>query len=112
MLQAGALSAVDLLSVAGLVNYFGKTDLAADEERSEATKKGLNISPVLLKKGDTKLALYGIGNIKDKRLNAEMRHGRVRMLKPAEGGDEWFNCVLVHQNRSVRAARALYPRRS
>ncbi|KAL7409704.1 Metallo-dependent phosphatase-like protein [Mrakia frigida] len=107
---AGALSAVDLLSVAGLVNYFGKTDLPADDERSEnQQKKGLNISPVLLKKGTTKLALYGIGNVKDSRLNSEMRNGRVRLLKPAEGGDEWFNCILVHQNRVAHSKNEFVP---
>lgn len=99
--QAGALSAVDLLSVAGLINYFGKSDLLADEERADGSKQGLVVSPVLLRKGATKLAMYGIGNVKDQRLNKELKHGRVKMLRPEDDQDDWFNLVLVHQNRSV-----------
>ncbi|CED84872.1 dna repair exonuclease [Phaffia rhodozyma] len=96
---AGALSAIDILSVSGQLNYFGKTDLGADEARPESAKQGLTISPVLLRKGTTKLAMYGIGNIKDVRMSHELRNGRVRMLRPEEDIDNWFNIVLVHQNR-------------
>lgn len=49
--QADGLCAIDLLSCAGLVNHFG---------RSRSVEK-LEISPVLLQKGNTKIALFGIG---------------------------------------------------
>lgn len=51
--QLGNLCALDVLSVAGLVNYFGKSPSLED----------VKISPVLLKKGRTKLALYGLGKL-------------------------------------------------
>jgi len=45
----GRLCALDLLQVAGLVNYFGR----ARENDS------ISITPILLQKGSSKLALYG-----------------------------------------------------
>ena len=44
----------DLLSVSNLVNYIGKQDKIDQVE----------ISPVLLQKGDTKVALFGLGTFK------------------------------------------------
>lgn len=50
-LQAEGLCALDLLSASGLVNHFGHSHSV---ERIE-------ISPILMQKGNTKLALYGLG---------------------------------------------------
>eukprot|EP00033_Pygsuia_biforma_P005208 GCRY01005727.1.p1 GENE.GCRY01005727.1~~GCRY01005727.1.p1 ORF type:complete len:211 (+),score=44.41 GCRY01005727.1:274-906(+) len=62
----GSYSAIDLLSIAGYVNYFGKND--------EVDK--VTISPVLLQKGQTRIALYGLGNIRDERLNRTFQAGQ------------------------------------
>lgn len=53
------LCSLDLLHTAGLVNYFGKS-LPLDK---------IQISPLLLQKGETRLALYGLGSIRDERLH-------------------------------------------
>lgn len=53
------LCSLDLLHTAGLVNYFGKN--------THLSK--INISPLLLQKGETKLALYGLGSVRDERLH-------------------------------------------
>ncbi|KAJ9119094.1 hypothetical protein QFC22_003585 [Naganishia vaughanmartiniae] len=96
----GALCALDVLSVAGLVNYFGKVHLASDEQASDPTSDGMQIKPVLLQKGKTRLAMYGVGNIKDARMHYELRSNRVRMFMPEEDEDsKWFNMLLIHQNR-------------
>lgn len=50
-LQAEGLCALDLLSASGLLNHFGHSHSV---ERIE-------ISPILMQKGNTKLALYGLG---------------------------------------------------
>ncbi|KAF8581791.1 DNA repair exonuclease [Ramaria rubella] len=92
----GALCALDLLSVTGLLNYMGKSDLPADDNDAQST--GLAVKPVLLRKGNTRLGLYGIGNVKDARMHYELRSNRVRMYMPGDK-DEWFNVLLVHQNR-------------
>lgn len=96
----GALCALDILSASGLVNYFGRQDLPGEATTDEeALQSGIQVKPVLLSKGSTKLAMYGIGNIRDERFHAEMRKNRISMFRPAEDADSWFNLLLIHQNR-------------
>lgn len=80
---------MDILSVTNLVNYFGK---ATDIEDIE-------ISPLLLQKGTAKLALYGLGSCRDERLHRLFRKGKVKFLRPSEEEGEWFNILVLHQNR-------------
>lgn len=92
---------MDLLSVTGLVNYMGKTDLEPNENDPDSA--GISVKPVLLRKGRTRLGLYGIGNIKDARMHYELRSNRVQMFMPKDKAD-WFNILLVHQNRFVESS--------
>ncbi|KAG5649982.1 meiotic recombination [Sphagnurus paluster] len=92
----GALCALDMLSVSGLVNYMGKIDLPMSD--ADASTTGIAVRPVLLRKGTTYLGLYGIGNVKDQRMHFELRSNRVRMFMPRDK-DNWFNILLLHQNR-------------
>jgi len=94
------LAALDLLSVTSLVNYFGRQD--------EVNK--VEISPILIQKGTTKVALYGLGNLRDERLNRMWQSKKVRFLRPeisAEENDdddpdkEWFSMLVLHQNRET-----------
>ncbi|CAO1636380.1 unnamed protein product [Parajaminaea phylloscopi] len=116
----GALSALDVLSVSGLVNYFGKVELPSDDATAHKSSTaapgagglsdvGIRIRPVLLQKGNTKLALYGMGNIKDERMHYELRSNRVRMYRPRENPDDWFNILVVHQNRAAHNPKACVP---
>ncbi|TVU10894.1 hypothetical protein EJB05_44449, partial [Eragrostis curvula] len=57
------LSAIYILSACNLVNYFGKMDLGGSGVGQIA------VYPVLIKKGMIPVALYGLGNIRDERLN-------------------------------------------
>lgn len=102
-----ALSALDLLSASGLVNYFGRVDLGSESEPRAGDKRGtkddITLRPVLLRKGDTKIALYGLGNVRDERLHHELLARHMRMLRPAEEPESWFNILTVHQNRCVAA---------
>lgn len=59
------LSVVDVLATSGLVNYFGKVTNMTD----------VRLSPLLLRKGRTLLALYGLGWIRDERLHRCVRLG-------------------------------------
>ena len=102
------LSAVDILSVAGVFNYFGKCKDVDD----------LVLSPILLRKGSTNLALYGLGNIRDERLYRQFSSQKVKMLRPAttnnDGqfsatGCEWFNLMLFHQNRIAHGPTGYIP---
>lgn len=85
-----SLSAVDILAVANLLNYFGKTDWV-DE---------ININPVLIQKGTTKLAMFGLGSIRDARLNRMFQQGKVKFNRPPEDAGPWFNMFVIHQNRN------------
>lgn len=107
----GALCALDVLSVSGTLNYFGKIQLSADEA-TETEDSGIRIRPVLLRKGTTHLAMYGIGNVKDSRMHYELRSNRVKMYMPEGGGideDDWFNILLIHQNRVKHGVQSNVP---
>jgi len=85
----GQYSAIDILSAANMVNYFGKMN-NIDE---------IAIYPILLTKGSTKLALYGLGNIRDERLHRTWAQKKVNFMRPIDGREEWFNVFTLHQNR-------------
>uniref|UniRef100_A0A8C5AUR4 Double-strand break repair protein MRE11 n=1 Tax=Gadus morhua TaxID=8049 RepID=A0A8C5AUR4_GADMO len=93
------LCALDLLSTCGLVNHFG---------RSLSVEK-IEISPVLMQKGTTKLALYGLGSIPDERLYRMFVNKQVTMLRPKEEEEQWFNLFTIHQNRSKHGATNYIP---
>ncbi|KAJ7291315.1 Mre11 DNA-binding presumed domain-containing protein [Mycena rebaudengoi] len=102
----GALCALDVLSVTGLINYMGKIDLPLSD--AEAPNTGIAVRPVLLRKGNTHLGLYGIGNVKDQRMHFELRSNRVRMFMPRDKQD-WFNIILLHQNRVKHGPQDFVP---
>ena len=85
----GEYSAVDQLSKSNLLNYFGKQKSIDDIE----------MIPILLQKGTTKIALYGLGNIRDERLHRTFKANKVKWHRPVEDADEYFNIFVIHQNR-------------
>lgn len=87
-----ALTSLDLLSVANLINYFGRCDQVDDIE----------ILPVLVMKGTTRVAIYGLGNMRDERLNRMFAQKKVKFRRPAEHQEDWFNIFVIHQNRDNR----------
>jgi double-strand break repair protein MRE11 len=70
------------------VNYFGKVN----------NYEEFDLYPILLVKGNTKIALYGIGNIKDERLYLALQNKKVNFHRP-DDYKSWFNILIVHQNR-------------
>jgi len=83
-------AALDLLDVVNLVNYFGKQEDTQD----------IRVDPILLRKGNTKVALYGLGSMRDERLNRMWRGGHLTFSRPQEDASEpWFNIFALHQNR-------------
>nr|POE86834.1 double-strand break repair protein mre11 [Quercus suber] len=92
------LSAVDILSACNLVNYFGKMVLGGSGVGQIA------LHPILIRKGSTAVALYGLGNIRDERLNRMFQtpHAVQWMRPEAQEGcqvSDWFNILVLHQNR-------------
>ncbi len=85
------LAALDLLASANLINYFGRCDI--DPE--------VRVSPVLVRKGEVRLALYGLGALRDERLNRMFKNDKVVFERPDEDADAWFNVLMLHQNRGA-----------
>lgn len=68
----GGLSALDLFSTTGLINYFGRaTNLTH-----------IDIHPLMIRKGDTHLALYGLSHIHDARLARLFENEQVNITLP------------------------------
>jgi double-strand break repair protein MRE11 len=83
------MAALDILEMAGLLNYYGRTPQSDN----------IAVKPILLQKGRTKLALYGLSNVRDERLFRTFRDGKVKFFQPSTHKDEWFNLIAVHQNQ-------------
>ena len=91
-------SAVDILATANLVNYFGKANIQYGTDGDPHGE--VKVSPILIRKGDTKLALYGLGNIRDERMCRLLNRPRgVQWARPTEYEEEWINVFVLHQNR-------------
>ncbi|KAI7896607.1 Metallo-dependent phosphatase-like protein [Mucor mucedo] len=95
---------LNVLSAAGMVNYFGHGTSISD----------VTINPILLEKGISKLALYGLGNIREERLHRQWRSGKVTFTRPEDDGtfDSWKNCFnmfVLHQNRAAHGATSHIP---
>ncbi|CAF9935663.1 MAG: meiotic recombination [Alectoria fallacina] len=95
----GRFAALDLLQAAGLVNYYGRTPEADN----------LQVKPVLLQKGNTKLALFGISNVRDERLNRTFTDGKVKFFQPGTQKRDWFNLICVHQNHVAHTPTGFLP---
>ncbi|KAK6746446.1 hypothetical protein RB195_012506 [Necator americanus] len=87
------LTILDVLHEAGLINLFGKF---SDIDQ-------FDVSPILLRKGTTRIALFGIGSQRDDRLCRAFAGQTIRFLRPRAGYDDWFNILVLHQNRPRRS---------
>ncbi|RVW93069.1 Double-strand break repair protein MRE11 [Vitis vinifera] len=90
------LSAVDILSACNLVNYFGKMVLGGSGVGQ------ITLYPILIRKGSTLVALYGLGNIRDERLNRMFQtpHAVQWMQPEAQEGcqvSDWFNILAFKE---------------
>ncbi|KAK0625896.1 Mre11 DNA-binding presumed domain-containing protein [Immersiella caudata] len=95
----GHFCSLDLLQVAGLVNYFGRVPEADN----------IHVKPILLQKGRTKLALYGISNVRDERMFRTFRDNKVRFYRPGQQKEEFFNLLTVHQNHYAHTPTSYLP---
>ena len=95
----GHLAALDILQISGLVNYYGRIP----------ESDNIVIKPVLLQKGRTKLALYGMSNVRDERLFRTFRDQKARFFLPSTQKDDWFNLMSVHQNHHAYTETGYFP---
>jgi double-strand break repair protein MRE11 len=95
----GHFTALDLLSMSGLINYFGRTP----------QNDNIEVKPVLMQKGTTKLALYGLSNVRDERLYRTFRDEKVRFFRPSTQQIDWFQMMCVHQNHVPHTETSYLP---
>ncbi|KAK8134366.1 double-strand break repair protein mus-23 [Apiospora sp. TS-2023a] len=95
----GNYCSLDLLQVSGLVNYFGRVPEVDN----------ISVKPVLLQKGSTKLALYGLSNVRDERMYRTFRDHHVKWFRPNVQTSDWFNLLAVHQNHHAHTATSYLP---
>ncbi|XP_047355849.1 double-strand break repair protein MRE11 [Vespa velutina] len=93
-----SVGSMDTLSVAGLVNYFGKW-MSLDK---------LTVEPIILRKGSTLITLYGLGYVNDQRLYRLIKDDKLQ-LKEVEEFPECFNILVLHQNRVQHAQNDYVP---
>lgn len=84
------VSPIDVLQGSGLVNYVGKS----------GNVEKIDVHPLQLEK-EYRVAIYGLGHIKDRRLYKTFCDGGVTFHKPPDYRS-WFNILVVHQNRVPR----------
>lgn len=84
-----SVSPLDVLHSSGLINYFGRVE-SVDE---------IEVNPILIE-GDRKIAIFGIGHIKDRRIQKTFMNKNVIYKRPE--GNDWYNILVVHQNRTPR----------
>ncbi|KAI1721371.1 mre11 DNA-binding presumed domain-containing protein [Ditylenchus destructor] len=91
-LSGKGLTALDDLHETGLINFFGKFN---DVDKIE-------VAPILLKKGQTKIAIYGISSQRDDRLCRAFMKECVKFSRP-DDAETWFSILVIHQNRPRRS---------
>lgn len=95
----GHFCTLDLLQVAGLVNYFGRIP----------EMDNIQVKPVLLQKGRTKLSLFGLSNVRDERMFRTFRDHHVTFFRPTVQAGDFFNLLTVHQNHHAHTATSYLP---
>jgi double-strand break repair protein MRE11 len=83
------ISTLDQVESNHYVNYFGKVK----------NIENIEVQPILFEKGNTRIALYGLGHMKDQRLNQAFENKKIKFCRPNQGKDDWFNILVFHQNR-------------
>ena len=68
-----------MLSACNLVNYFGKSESVDD----------ITVYPILVAKGKTKVAIYGLGNVRDERLYRTFQQKKVKLMRPVEDREKY-----------------------
>ena len=96
----GHLAALDILGMSGFLNYFGRVP---DNSK-------IRIQPLLFQKGRTKLALYGMSNVRDETLfqTLKAKNGVIFHQPGIQKGD-WFNVLCVHQNHAAHTETSYLP---
>jgi len=92
-----AICALDTVSATGFLNYFGKY----------VDMDNIVLSPILMKKANNRIALYGLGSLPEERLHRFFLQKKVNFLEPSEDSSRWFKILVIHQNRVAHGTKYL-----
>ena len=95
----GHFAALDILEMSGLLNYFGRVP----------QNDKIDVRPLLLQKGSTKLALYGMSNVRDERCYRTFKEEKVEFHRPTVQKKDWYNVCVVHQNHHAHTPTSYLP---
>ncbi|EDR28118.1 double-strand break repair protein MRE11A, putative [Entamoeba dispar SAW760] len=99
------VAGLDILQTAGLVNFIGKAeDISKIDNTTDQTI--LHLSPILLQKGTTRIALYGMSYKKNEEMHRLWASSQVQIDEP--DGDI-FKILLIHQDRILRNTLTTFP---
>ncbi|KAL4480538.1 hypothetical protein ABPG72_022293 [Tetrahymena utriculariae] len=88
--EYGNLSVIDLLHATKYLNHFGKF----------SNIEQIKVTPIIFQKGNTTIALYGIGYLKDKYFHKMLEDGKIEFVQPEQMGyKNTVNILVIHQNR-------------
>ncbi len=80
------ISTLDQVASNHYVNYFGKV----------TNIENIVVKPILFEKGKTKVAVYGLGHMKDQRLNQALDNKLIKFDRPNQNSKDWFNILVMH----------------
>ncbi|KAI5148637.1 double-strand break repair protein MRE11 [Enteropsectra breve] len=83
-----SISPLNILESAGLIHYFGRYHNLED----------IVVEPIIIE--NQKVAIFGIGYIKDRKMYALFKNKKITFKRPQ--GEGWYNILMVHQNRVFR----------
>ena len=79
-------STLDHISTNNYINYFGKV----------TNIENIVVHPILFEKGKTKVAIFGIGHMRDERLNLAFEQKNIKFKRPNQDKESWFNILVLH----------------
>ena len=75
------------------MNYFGKLLF-------KETMDSIDVNPIMIHKGETKLAIYAISNMRESIFREAWAKNKFRFVK-SDKFDEYFNILIIHQDSSL-----------
>jgi double-strand break repair protein MRE11 len=91
---------LDVFNNSLYLNYLGKI-LSFDQK--------ILIKPIIFDKGDIKLAIYSISNIREIKISALLAQKKFQFVIPSDSHSPYFNILMINQKKSKSDKRVSFP---
>eukprot|EP00792_Barthelona_sp_PAP020_P001683 TRINITY_DN1269_c0_g1_i1.p1 TRINITY_DN1269_c0_g1~~TRINITY_DN1269_c0_g1_i1.p1 ORF type:complete len:668 (+),score=140.27 TRINITY_DN1269_c0_g1_i1:77-2080(+) len=88
-------SPLHVLAASKVINYIG---------RQPANSSIITLRPIILTKGYTRIAIYGLSYIREERLFRLLRERKINIVQPSDP-ENVYSILLIHQNRIPRTSK-------